>query len=247
MQMLKRAYRGLRPSHNEAVRPVSGSMAMRDRYIDIQRYLTMPTPIIIDGGASTGTSSTRFIRDYPQATIHAFEPIPASVAQLQQRFADQPDVIVYPNALGAENKTTTFNVLKHHTSSSILVPTRTNDHYHPGAMDITQQIEVAMVRLDSLFNDPVDLLKLDLQGYELEALKGCGDWIKQIKIITTEVEFVPLYKGQPLFSDIEIYLRNQGFFLLNLYELWTQTDGQLTAGDAVFLNQRYFTLSSIVE
>jgi hypothetical protein len=59
-------------------------------------------------------------------------------------------------------------------------------------------------------------------------------------VITTEVEFVPLYEGQPLFGDIDVFLRQHGFKLLNLYDLWTQEDGQLTAGDAVYLNTRYF-------
>jgi hypothetical protein len=107
-------------------------------------------------------------------------------------------------------------------------------------MDVLQEIEVKLTRLDALFGEPVDLLKLDLQGYELEALRGCGEWIRQIKLITTEVEFLPLYEGQPLFSDVEAYLRERGFCLLNLYELWTQPDGQLTAGDALFLNRRFF-------
>ncbi|MDX2426946.1 MAG: FkbM family methyltransferase [Cycloclasticus sp.] len=86
----------------------------------------------------------------------------------------------------------------------------------------------------------VDLLKLGLQGYELVALKGCGKLLESIKIIAIEIEFIPLYDGQPLFGDIDVYLRAQGFRMLNLYELYTHPDGQLTAGDAVYLNSKYF-------
>ena len=60
------------------------------------------------------------------------------------------------------------------------------------------------------------------------------------QVITTEIEFVSLYDGQPLFGDIDVFLRAHGFRLLNLYELYTHPDGKLTAGDAIYLNNNYF-------
>lgn len=109
-------------------------------------------------------------------------------------------------------------------------------------MDIRQVVEVLQVRLEDVMqgNNEIDLLKLDLQGYELEALKGCGRLLERIKIITIEIEFVALYDGQPLFGDIDVFLRAHEFRMLNLYELYTQPDGQLTAGDAVYLNSKYY-------
>lgn len=103
-------------------------------------------------------------------------------------------------------------------------------------------VEVQQVRLEDVMKGchEIDFLKLDLQGYELEALNGCGKLLERIKIITIEIEFIPLYDGQPLFGDIDVYLRAQGFRMLNLYELYTHLDGQLTAGDAVYLNRKYF-------
>jgi FkbM family methyltransferase len=235
--LLQRTYRKLTGTVPQPT--LSGRMAVRDRLSDIRQRITSDQPVIIDAGANVGSMTARFVSDYPRATIHAFEPNPEIAEQLAQRFAQHPQVHIYQKALGAENREIAFNVLKRHSSSSILAPTLKNHQYHPGEMETKQQITVPMVRLDSVITDEVDLLKLDLQGYELEALKGCGEWIEHIKMITSEVEFIPLYEGQPLFSDIEAYLRQHGFFLLNLYELWTHTDGQLTAGDAVFLNHRY--------
>lgn len=108
-------------------------------------------------------------------------------------------------------------------------------------MDIRQIVEVQQIRLEEAIHEhsEIDLLKLDIQGYELEALKGCGKLLDHIKIITTEIEFVTLYDGQPLFGDIDVFLRSHGFRMLNLYELYTHPNGQLTAGDAVYLNSKY--------
>jgi len=183
-----------------------------------------------------------FLNQYHSPVIHAFEPIPELIAQLRTRFDERKNVTIHGAAMGAEAKMISFNILNYMGSSSPFIPTSINKGYHGEKMDVHQVVEVQQVRLEEVL-DPgciVDLLKLDLQGYELEALKGCGSLIERIKIITTEIEFVPLYDGQPLFGDIDVFLRAHGFKLLNLYELYTHPDGQLTAGDAVYLNSKYF-------
>lgn len=219
-----------------------GRMAARDRFADIRTRLKGEHPVIVDGGANCGGMTDLFLRQYSSPTIHAFEPIPELARQLTDRFAAHPNITIHGVALGAETKTVNFNVVANLVSSSVLFPSEINRAIHGERMDIRQIAAVQQVRLDEVLgsNCDVDLLKLDLQGYELEALKGCGGLLERIKIITTEIEFVTLYDGQPLFADIDSYLCSRGFRLLNLYELYTHPDGQLTAGDAVYLNCRYF-------
>ena len=218
-----------------------GQMAVRDRFADIKAKLT-ESPVIVDGGANVGEMTAKFLSQYRSPVIHAFEPIPELVSQLRTRFTGRSNVTIHSVAMGAEAKTVSFNVLNSMGSSSVFNPSAIVKSYHGEKMDIHQVVEVQQVRLEDVMgaNCEVDLLKLDLQGYELEALKGCGKLLERIKIITTEIEFVPLYEGQPLFGDIDVYLRAHGFRLLNLYELYTHPDGQLTAGDAVYLNSKYF-------
>ncbi len=218
-----------------------GKMAIRDRFADIRARLPNESPVIVDGGANTGTMTQLFLKQYRSPVIHAFEPIPALAQQLKTRFAAHGNVTVHGAALGAHEKSVAFNVVRNLVSSSVLAPSAVNRGYHGDKMDVRQVVEVPQVRLENVMaGRDVDLLKLDLQGYELEALKGCGSLLDRIKIITTEVEFAMLYDGQPLFGDIDVFLRTHGFRLLNLYELYSHPDGQLTAGDAVYLNTRYF-------
>jgi FkbM family methyltransferase len=225
-------------NHKQANRPSHGQMAVRDRYADIKERIKTESPVIIDGGASKGSTIMFLLKQYQDPVIHAFEPNPDVARQLNEIYAAKPNVHVYQRALGAESKRLSFNVLTHASSSSILSPSAINHRYHAGEMDVRRVILVDQVRLDEILPDlDIDLLKLDLQGYELEALKGSEKLLGRIKAITTEVEFVPLYEGQPLFADIDAYLRQHHFWLLNLYELYTQSDGQLTAGDAVYLNR----------
>jgi FkbM family methyltransferase len=217
-------------------------MAVRDRYADIEARLATGSPVIIDGGANNGSTTEFLLRQYGSPVIHSFEPIPELVDILRQKFAGRSNVTVHGAALGADAKTVSFNVVNNLVSSSVLNPSALNKRIHGEKMDIRQVVEVPQVRLEDELKDigEIDLLKLDLQGSELEALKGCGKLLERIKIITTEIEFVSLYDGQPLFGDIDVYLRAHGFKMLNLYELYTHPDGQLTAGDAVYLNTHYF-------
>jgi FkbM family methyltransferase len=219
-----------------------GRMAVRDRYADIKTRLVTESPTIIDGGANNGSTTDLFLQHYRSPMIHAFEPIPELVGVLKRKFTDRRNVTVHGAAIGAEAKIVSFNVVNNLVSSSVLNPSVLNKEIHGEKMEIRQVVKVPQVRLEDMMqgSHEIDLLKLDLQGYELEALKGCGVLLERIKIISTEIEFVSLYDGQPLFGDVDVFLRANGFRLLNLYELYTHPDGQLTAGDAVYLNSKYF-------
>jgi len=55
---------------------------------------------------------------------------------------------------------------------------------------------------------------LDMQGYELNALKACSAILKTVKVILTEVEFVEAYEGQYLFVEVKQWLEQQGFTMI---------------------------------
>lgn len=219
---------------------IHGRMAVRDRFKDIKERINTEFPLIIDGGANNGSTTAFFLKQYKNPTIHAFEPIPELATAIEATYASKKNVNIHCNALGGEKKRILFNIVNNIGSSSILMPTDINRGYHGSKMNVTQTLEVEQIRLDEVLNEDIDILKLDLQGYELEALKGCERIFGRIKTITTEIEFVPLYEGQPLFGDIDVFLRNKGFKLSNLYELYTYPDGQLTSGDALYLNMRCY-------
>jgi hypothetical protein len=59
----------------------------------------------------------------------------------------------------------------------------------------------------------IDFLKIDVQGAELKVLHGAPRLAATALVMEIEVEFVQLYQGQPLFADVDIYMRSQGFQL----------------------------------
>ncbi len=63
-----------------------------------------------------------------------------------------------------------------------------------------------------------DLIKVDAQGYELEIMRHGTATVSNALVIECEVEFVPLYKDQPLFGDVQCFLRDRGFVLHKLID-----------------------------
>ena len=92
--------------------------------------------------------------------------------------------------------------------------------------ELTRVVKTSTVQTSRLDDIPatagVDFLKLDVQGGELLVLQGAEARLKDALVIHTEIEFVPLYKGQPLFADIDTFLRARGFAFHTL-STWGRT------------------------
>lgn len=79
---------------------------------------------------------------------------------------------------------------------------------------VVRRSEMQTKRLDDLLPDlggRADFLKLDVQGYELAVLHGAEKALRDVLVVHTEVEFVEMYEGQPLFAEVDQFLRRAGF------------------------------------
>ena len=103
-------------------------------------------------------------------------------------------------------------------------------------------IEVNTTTLDKLCSenliDHIDIIKFDIQGGELLALNGLCSLLEQEKVglIYTEVQFgKPAYENQAMFSKISSFLQDFGFFIYDIYPRHSGFLGNLTWGDAIFI------------
>jgi FkbM family methyltransferase len=89
-----------------------------------------------------------------------------------------------------------------------------------GNFEVLETSEVQTVRLDDIKEiQSCDFLKVDVQGAELDVLKGATRTLGKTTVVELEVEFVPLYKDQPLFAEIDIFMRANGFLLHKFHEV----------------------------
>lgn len=169
-------------------------------------------PIVLDVGANIGLYSEEILRACPSAKIYAFEPSSTARALLTQRLGAHPQVSIIPLALGSENKEKTLYA-DYPGSGLASLSKRRLEHF---GIELQHHEEVQVTTLsDWMQSNQVtpDLLKLDIEGFELFALQGGFKELKQIKLIQFEFGGTNI-DSRTFFQDFWYLLTGQGF---NLY------------------------------
>ena len=192
---------------------------------------------IVDGGANVGQFARAVSWAFPEAAIHCFEPQPEIAERLRANLQDNPRLSVHECALGNADGTTTFHRNYLSQTSSIL-PLRLAHGLYGERLKQVSTIQVPIRRLDdALRNVPWQrpaLLKLDLQGFELEALRGAEDLLARIDFILVEAAFQEVYQGEPLFNDIHAFLASRRFSLVRPISFGQEPNGDILHTDALF-------------
>lgn len=143
------------------------------------------------------------------------EPNPEIFLKLKANLSNNPEATPLNYAAGDEPCKKTLHISNNAGQSSSFLELGTHKIAHP-EVHYTGDITVEVVRLDSLDLTGLDFLNIDIQGFELHALKGLGEKISQFKWVYLEVNKDALYKyedGTPCASveDIDYYLGAYGF------------------------------------
>lgn len=149
--------------------------------------------------------------------IRYFEADPDTYKILSEKMSGRDNVICHNIALGQKEETKTFFCENSNNgqSSSFLRP-KLHIEKHPWVV-FDHKKEIQISPLDSLLFDRKDynLMNIDVQGFELEVLKGSIETLKHIEWIITEVNEVEMYDGCVLFDELNDFLKEQGFTCVN--------------------------------
>ena len=192
---------------------------------------------IIDIGANRGQFALVARRCFPQARIISFEPLPPAAAKFRAVFADDDRVTLHEVAIGPVPRDATIHISQRDDSSSLLPITATQVALFPGTEETsTATVRVAPLRefIPAADVRPPALLKLDVQGYELEALRGCEDMLGQFAYVYVECSFVELYGGQALGDEVIAWLRERGFRLRGVHNMDYDRGGRAIQADFLF-------------
>ncbi|WP_157879292.1 FkbM family methyltransferase [Pararhodospirillum photometricum] len=174
------------------------------------------------------------------ASLVGFEPNPRALADLIAR--QGPGETYLPHAIG-DGREHTLRVCRAEGMTSLLEPDpRVLGLFHGFSQwgEVLEHRLVPTVRLDDVPEIRVmDYLSMDIQGAELMALRHAEKRLAEAVMLRIEVEFLPLYKGQPLFADIDLFLRDRGFVLHCFSPLVKRTVQPLIVNNSVYegLNQ----------
>lgn len=199
---------------------------------------------LVDVGARGGIDP-RWQSFHSRINATAFEPDPVECSELNSR--KYPYAVRYlPVALGATNdELATLYITKQPGCSSTLRPNIELVSRYPygHAMEVVNTIPVTLQRMDSVLTVQPDVIKIDTQGTELHILRGAGALLDRTIAVELEVEFVEQYVDQPLFADVDAFMRSKGFTLRGLRRTYWRTKvdhlhaggGQIIHGDALYL------------
>lgn len=190
---------------------------------------------IIDGGANVGDFAKCAISIFPSTNIHLIEPQPACHDSLMQ-LARNCRFHVHPVALSVEDTSIDFAI----DPAGIT----TGAHVSPNTPTAEEEtcVRVRAQRLDVLLRDELIkedrcLLKLDLQGWELEALKGAEGILDRIEVILTEVSFFA-QAYEPSIETLVRFLDEHGFALYDIAAIAARRrDNRAHQGDFVFVRR----------
>jgi FkbM family methyltransferase len=207
---------------------------------------------IVDLGARGGLNFevSKFTSDFRVFAIE-LDPVECSRLNAIEKTKQTSRVHYFPVALSSKNETRNFYMTKDPACSSIYPPNeylakryRELDCINPNSI-----VTIQCVTLDSwaVSNniECIDYLKIDTQGSELDILMGSTQTLTRTSLVEIEVEFTPIYQGQPLFADVDKFMRENGFILWNLGNLVHYSineSEQITSTMTSFHNSKKFDL-----
>jgi FkbM family methyltransferase len=175
----------------------------------------LPRIKIVDVGAMSLGENTQPYADLMRATpcdIIGFEPVSGEFESLKKTRKGNEKFLPFFVGDGTRR---TFYECNAPMTSSLFEPNMelvSKFQNLDSFMRVVKTYPVETTRLDDIPSvRGTDLLKVDVQGAELLVLQGGVKMLRDVLAVQTEVEFLPLYKDQPLFSDVDAFLRARGF------------------------------------
>lgn len=188
----------------------------------------MPSKVV-DVGAYHGEFAIESLKTWPNCRVICFEAQASAVARLGQLAAADSRIRVIDSLVGATDRD---DVVLHvaETASSIL------DEHSGAKFPAERHRMVALSTVSGIRAESIDLLKIDVQGYELEVLRGAEQLLPRVRAILVELNLLDLHQNVPLLSDVVAWLREREFVPFDICGLTRRPlDNALWQADMIFV------------
>lgn len=201
----------------------------------LPQFVDLEAGLIVDLGANRGDWTADVLAALPASRILAVEPFPPAHARVVHRFGGAPNVRVDDRAVSSITGSATFNVAARDVFGSLLAAEPALEAFYGADAQMTHAITVATVTLDQLVaGEPVSLLKVDVQGAELQVFEGGANTLATTQAVLVEANFARHYRGGARFSEVDDALTASGFALWHLTPALRAEDERMLWADAVY-------------
>jgi len=192
---------------------------------------------VVDVGANRGQFALAARHHAQEAYIVAFEPLEEAAEVFAQVFQADPVVELHRCAIGSRQGEVEMHVSRTDDSSSLLPISNLQQQFFPGTQESGTR-QVTVTPLDAaLYPEQIQspaLLKIDVQGYELEALKGGLLLLGCFEFLLVECSYMEFYTGQALADEVVSYVEKAGFVLVERSNLVRDEIGRPIQADFFF-------------
>ncbi|MBX3048634.1 MAG: FkbM family methyltransferase [Anaerolineales bacterium] len=192
---------------------------------------------VVDVGANRGQFALLARKFWPNAILFSFEPLSEPVELFRKIFYGDGRAHIYLNAIGTAKGNMLMHVSKADDSSSLLPITDLQAEIFPGTEE-REQREVRVLPLGAVLTsaqiEKPALLKIDVQGSELNAINGSQTLIQCFEYLYVECSFMELYEGQATVNQVFLTILKEGFSLISIHNLTHDKFGRAIQADFLF-------------
>jgi FkbM family methyltransferase len=196
--------------------------------------------LIVDAGANVGDWTGAVLTVVPAARVLAIEPNPGPRRELEQRFSGDGRVRIEGRAVAGVPGLVSLQITGHSHGSSLRRPRPETAALYgtPEAWDVVDKLDVEATTIDALIpDDGLALLKVDVQGAELDVLEGAKATLARTTAVLVEVPFLSHYEGDATFPELHEHMRGAGFALAGLSSPFLGTGDLPLWADACYVNR----------
>jgi len=200
---------------------------------------------VIDIGGNRGQFALFARSRFPKSRIISFEPLSECAILYRKIFNDDPETVLHEVAVGPCHRSEVMHVTSDIDSSSFLPPAKPQQAIFGSRKDGERKIQMVRLSEKVAAEDvgPRTLLKIDVQGFELQVLRGCDDLLPLFLDIYVECSYVELYEGQTSASEVVTFLAAHGFGLAGVFNQFVDPAVGPVQADLLFRRESVRRLS----
>lgn len=202
-------------------------------------FLARTPSLFVDVGGNVGDYSHEVSRRYPNCEIWIFEPAPTNVDTLRKRFSGNATVSVVPVGLSDQQGELTFYS---DVPGSGMASVHRRDVHDRGSTTRIPVVRFEDFWKSRLWGRSVDLLKLDIEGHELQALTGFGDALRTVRLLQFEFGRCNL-ASKTSWADFFRFFDSADFTLFRYSPFGPQLISQYLETDEYFLHANFLAVN----